>query len=274
MPPLPIATTPVTLAAVPDTLPVTLPVTLPNTLPVSGPTNRFAKIVSTLMSPLELRLTNVLAKLSLEAPFNKSTAYLIVSLTTPPTDNTSGALAVPPKSPPNITLPLTVVDASCTAFETTVGSPKTFFTKAVVAMAVLLSVANWVTPKLPVGKLGVPEKTGDKMAAFKFKAVCVGVLTTLLISNVFSTLFMPKFNLAFTASEAPVPPLPIATTPVTLVAVPVTFPVSGPTNPVAVITPAAKLPFAALFTMALPVFKLVAIPIEATVGTLFIKEST
>ena len=39
VPPLAMATIPVTLAAVPETLPVTLPVTLPETLPVNVPVN-------------------------------------------------------------------------------------------------------------------------------------------------------------------------------------------------------------------------------------------
>ena len=132
---------PVTLAEVPDTLPVTLPVTLPNTFPVSGPTKRFAKMVSTLMSPFELLLTNVLAIFPSVAVLSKFTAATNVSLLIPPIVNTRGALAVPPKSPPNITLPFTLVVASGKALDTVDASLNTFFTNAVVAIAVLLSVA-------------------------------------------------------------------------------------------------------------------------------------
>ena len=64
------------------------------------------------------------------------------------------------------------------AFPTLVTTPVKFafvefaaITNAVVAKAVVLSPAVWVTPIVPVGKLGVPEKIGEAKFAFNTKLV-------------------------------------------------------------------------------------------------------
>ena len=59
----------------------------------------------------------------------------------------------------------------------------------------------------------------------------------------------PKLALAPAAVEEPVPPFVTATTPVTFVAFPVTFPVNGPLKPAAVIDPLVTT----LVTLPLPI---------------------
>jgi len=180
---------------------------------------------------------------------------------------TLGAAAVPPKSPANIIFPFTLVVASKTEFEMVVGSANAFFTNAVVATAVLLSVVVIVDATTFVPKLTAPVNVGEAKGAFKSKAVCVKVDIGFAKSVVLFTLFNSKLALAFIAFVAPVPPFANATIPLTLVAVPFTVPDNVPTKvlPVtttplkfpikvfAVITLPAKLPFASLITFALGV---------------------
>ena len=65
-----------------------------------------------------------------------------------------------------------------------------------------------------------------------------------------STLFKPKFTLAFATFDAPVPPLAIATIPLTLLALPTNVPLNVPAlTALAVITPAAKSVFPSLLTI-------------------------
>ena len=88
VPPFAMATTPVTLVA----------------LPVRVPAN----------APLASRLTIAFAKLVFVAVAKASTADAILSLVLPPTEITVGAVAVPAKSPANKILPFVVVVASAT----------------------------------------------------------------------------------------------------------------------------------------------------------------
>ena len=62
--------------------------------------------------------------------------------------------------------------------------------------------------------------------------------------------------------DAPVPPFAIATIPVTLAAVPETFPDKGPENPAAVMVPAEKFPDPSRATIAEAVFAVVAVVAE------------
>ena len=64
--------------------------------------------------PLPSRLTIVLAKLVLVAVENPFTENAILSLDFPPTLNTIGVVAVPPKSPASNIFPFEVVVASAT----------------------------------------------------------------------------------------------------------------------------------------------------------------
>ena len=67
-----------------------------------------------------------------------------------------------------------------------------------------------------------------------------------------STLFKPKFTLAFATFDAPVPPLAIATIPLTLLALPTNVPLNVPAlTALAVITPAAKSVLPSLLTIVL-----------------------
>ena len=66
------------------------------------------------------------------------------------------------------------------------------------------------------------------MFIFAFNAFCVDVLIGLLISEVLSILSNPKFVLKPATVELPVPPFTMDTTPVTLVAFPVSVPAKAP----------------------------------------------
>ena len=111
VPPLAIATIPETFVAFPVTVPVKLPVILPVTLPVTLPI-KLALIELALKSPFASLFTKALAKLS-AVPFPKATTVAaILSFVFPPTLNTNGLLAVPPKSPANKIFPLLMVVAS------------------------------------------------------------------------------------------------------------------------------------------------------------------
>jgi len=166
-----------------------------------------------------------------------------------PNFKTLGAVAVPPKSPANIIFPFTVVVASSTEFVILVGSANAFFTNAVVATAVLLSVVVIVDATTFVPKLTVPVKVGEASGAFKSKAACVNVEIGFARSVVLFTLFNSKFALAFSAFIAPVPPFANATIPVTFVAFPVKVPTKdGDITLLAVISPAAKSPVPSLAT--------------------------
>ena len=67
-----------------------------------------------------------------------------------------------------------------------------------------------------------------EVAIFKPRAVCVALETGLLASLVLSTLFKPKLVFAPTAVVAPVPPLVMATVPLTLSAFPAMSPETLP----------------------------------------------
>ena len=74
---------------------------------------------------------------------------------------TVGASAVPPKSPLNLNFPFTVSVASAIVLAATAE-----LTNAVVATAVELSLAAWVTAIVPVGSVGVPVNTGEDRPAY------------------------------------------------------------------------------------------------------------
>lgn len=163
---------------------------------------------------------------------------------------------MPPKSPANMILPFTVVVASSTELVTLVGSAKAFFTKAVVATAVLLSVVVIVPATAPVPNVTTPLKVGAAKFAFKFKAACVNVDTGLAISEVLFKFSNPKFVKAFNTFAAPVPPLVIGTIPLTFVAVPLNVPANNvDVTLLTVISPAAKLPLSSLATIVLGIFE-------------------
>ena len=82
---------------------------------------------------------------------------------------TVGDSAVPPKSPANFSFPLVVEDASM------IPAAVAACTKAVVAILALLSAPFWVTAMVPVGKLGVPVKTGEFLSAFASTAACKAI---------------------------------------------------------------------------------------------------
>ena len=74
-------------------------------------------------------------------------------------------------------LPVPVCEATEVAFPELVIGPVKFAlvvlaaaTKAVVASAVVLSPAVWVTPMVPVGKVGVPVNVGEAIVAFSANA--------------------------------------------------------------------------------------------------------
>ena len=113
VPPFAIATTPETLVAFPVTVPVRLPVTLPVKLPVTLPI-RLELILVAEKLPLPSLFTTAFAKLVLVAVANASTVEAMLSFVFPPTSITTGAEAVPPKSPPSNILPFEVVVASAT----------------------------------------------------------------------------------------------------------------------------------------------------------------
>ena len=94
----------------------------------------------------------------------------------------------------------------------------------------------------------------DAMLTFKFSAVCVKLLIGLLISLVLSTLFKPNAVFIAAIEVAPVPPLAMATTPVTLVALPDKFP--------------ANEPLASLATIVLAVPELVAVFTSVVAATI------
>ena len=77
---------------------------------------------------------------------------------------------MPPKSPANLILPLAIVVASGKAFCIVDASLTTFFTNAVVATAVLLSVEVIVPAVTILPNVTVPVKVGDASGAFKSKA--------------------------------------------------------------------------------------------------------
>ena len=139
-----------------------------------------------------------------------------------------------------------------------------------VANLTLLSFNDCVTPVVPVGKTTSPVKVGEAKFAFKSSAACPATLTGLFKSEVLSIFPMPKLVRALLALLPPVPPFAIATTPETLVALPInepeTFPVTLPvtlpvTSPIKFeeITLALKFPLASLFTILLAKFALVAL---------------
>ena len=185
---------------------------------------------------------------------------------TVPTDKTCGEVAVPPKSPANNILPFVVVVASATEFVIDPdASAKALATYAVVANFVELSLSACVTAVVPVGSTTRPVNVGDAKFAFTSSAACCAVLTGLFTSEVLSILPIPKLVRALLALLPPVPPLATATTPETLVALPISEPVTIPvrlpvTFPVTlpmifeVMLLAIKLPDASLFTMVLAVF--------------------
>ena len=100
----------------------------------------------------------------------KFTEFCISLTCKVPNFKTLGADAVPPKSPANIIFPFTLVVASKTEFEILVGSEITFFTKAVVATAVLLSVVVMVDATTFVPKLTAPVNVGEANGDFKSNA--------------------------------------------------------------------------------------------------------
>ena len=115
--------------------------------------------------------------------------------------------------------------------------------------------------------------------AFKSNAACCAVLTGLFASLVLSRFPKPKFVLALTFVEAPVPPFATATMPETLVALPVTVPVRFPvifpvifpiTLPIKSeeIVDALKFPLPSLFTNALAKLLLVPLPKATTVAAI------
>ena len=172
---------------------------------------------------------------------------------------------MPPKSPANMIFPFTLVVASTTEFEMVVGSANAFFTNAVVATAVLLSVVVIVEATTFVPKLTAPVNVGEAIGDFKSKAACVNVEMGFAKSVVLLTLPKPKFETAFIALAAPVPPFAIATIPVIFEAVPLKVPTKefavtvvaeivvaliAPEKVFAVIILPAKLPFASLITFA------------------------
>ena len=139
-----------------------------------------------------------------------------------------------------------------------------------VANFVVLSFKFCVTAVVAVGSTTRPVNVGEAKLAFRSSAVCCNVLTGLFKSEVLSIFPMPKLVRALLALLAPVPPFAIATTPETLVALPikepVTFPVTLPvtlpvTSPIKFeeIILAVKLPEASLFTIVLAVFCAVAV---------------
>ena len=162
-----------------------------------------------------------------------------------------------------------VVVASGNAFCIVDASLTIFFTNAVVATAVLLSVDVMVPAVTLFPKVTEPVKVGDAIGAFKANAAIVGFEITLSTSAVFSTFDNPKLALALVAFTAPVPPFAIATTPVTFVAVPLNVPanefavilvafkfdavmfvaLTAPEKVLAVITLPAKFPLALLSTI-------------------------
>ena len=244
VPPFTTATTPDTLVAFPVTVPVKLPVTSPTTLPVCVPLV-FALILPAEKLPLASRFTMVLAKLVLVAVPKAFTENAILSFVFPPTLNTKGVVAVPPKSPANNIFPLEMVVASATEFVIfPEASAKAFATYAVVANFTELSLRACVTPVVPVGKTGNPVKVGETKFAFKSNAACCNVLTGLFKSVVLFTFPNPKLDNAAVALLAPVPPFSSATTPDTLVAFPVTLPIKLPvTTPVTLpVTLPVRLP--------------------------------
>ena len=154
-----------------------------------------------------------------------------------------------------------------------------FATYSVVAILVLLSPRVCVTATAPIGKTGSPVKVGEFKFAFKSNAACCAVLTGLFASLVLSIFPNPKFDLAMILVVAPVPPLTMATVPVTLVAFPVTVPVKFPvifpmTFPVTLpikledIVVAIKLPLPSLFTNASAKLLLVPLPKATTVAAI------
>ena len=132
-----------------------------------------------------------------------------------------------------------------------------------VAILVLLSFKDCVTPIVPVGNTGKPVKVGDTKFAFKSNAVCCAVLTGLLTSDVLFIFPKPRLDKAAVALFAPVPPLAMATTPETLVAFPVTLPIKLP------VTTPDKLPvtFPVKFPIK-PVVAVMVLPEKSPMGLL------
>ena len=79
--------------------------------PVTFPV-RFAVIMPAAKSPLASRFTIVLGVLSVVAALADNYAVLIFAAVDPPTVNTVGKSAVPPKSPASFTFPFNSVVAS------------------------------------------------------------------------------------------------------------------------------------------------------------------
>ena len=82
---------------------------------------------------------------------------------------TVGASAVPPKSPVNFNFPLVLEEASM------IPAAVACWTKAVVAMLVLLSPGVCVTAIVPEGKTGVPVKVGEFLSAFASTEACKAI---------------------------------------------------------------------------------------------------
>ena len=117
-----------------------------------------------------------------------------------------------------------------------------------------------------VGNTTFPVKVGEAKFAFKSKADCCAVLTGLFKSDVLFTLPNPKLDNAAVAELAPVPPFAMATTPDTLLALPVTFPIKLP------VTTPDKLPVT--FPNKLPTSPVVAVivlPEKSPMGLRFTK---
>ena len=149
-------------------------------------------------------------------------------------------------------MPLAVVVASGIAFCIVAASFTIFFTKAVVATAILLSEEVIVPAVTLFPNTTLPVKVGDANGAFKSNAACVNVEIGLAKSDVFSTFANPKLVLALVAFTAPVPPFAIATIPVIFVAVPLNVPANNvEVTLLTVISPAAKSPLPSLATTVL-----------------------
>ena len=87
-------------------------------------------------------------------------------------------------------------------------------TKAVVATAVELSPAVWVTAIVPVGSVGVPVSVGESSGALRSRAVWVAVDTGLFTSLVLSTLPSPTSPLTKPVGAVIEAPVGMVTVPV------------------------------------------------------------
>ena len=121
-------------------------------------------------------------------------------------------------------------------------------------------------PIVLLGNTTLPENVGEAKFAFKSKANCCAVLTGLFKSDVLFTFPNPKLDTAAVAELAPVPPFAMATTPDTLLALPVTFPIKLP------VTTPDKLPviLPVKFPMN-PVVAVTVLPEKSPMGLLLTK---